>query len=155
MASHGNPFLAPALFNLYTRDTLVTSFWKFLYANDTALATQASSLQAKEKVINSHLWTLETYSKAWCLKPNDLKTLISAFHLNNHQAKVPLKVEFYGLTLSHDHNAWYIGVTLDQMLSYCRHQKEGSTSFRSSLAHPGDAMHTYLERQYKKPWFCQ
>ncbi|KAJ8395260.1 hypothetical protein AAFF_G00034620 [Aldrovandia affinis] len=44
--------LAPTLFNLYTNYLPETTSWKFIYADDICLETQASDLNILDKTLN-------------------------------------------------------------------------------------------------------
>jgi len=54
----------------------------------------------------------------WRLKPSTSKTVTSAFHVHNNRSLHELNVHINGQRLKHDPYPVYLGVSLDQTLSY-------------------------------------
>ena len=65
--------------------------------------------------------TLQTYLQKRRLKLSETKTVLSAFHLTNREAKRELSVELNGKLLSFSDTPKYLGITLDRSLTYRRH----------------------------------
>jgi len=62
-------FLSTMLFNIYITDITDTVSRKFLYADDVALvATQATSFEEIENVLNADLVKVQKYFQKWHLK---------------------------------------------------------------------------------------
>jgi len=59
--------------------------------------------------------------QTWKLKLSTTKTVSTAFHLNNKEAKPELKVKYNNNILPFCHKPKYLAVTLDRSLTYCRH----------------------------------
>ena len=64
---------------------------------------------------------IKGYLKSWCLKLNVAKTTAFAFHLNNKEADCDLDVWMDGKALPHSKYPVYLGVQLDQSLTYRQH----------------------------------
>ncbi|XP_064417528.1 uncharacterized protein LOC135358253 [Latimeria chalumnae] len=72
-------------------------------------------------MLTSDLDLLECYFRTWCLRPNPDKTVVTAFHLNNKDARKELNVSFCRKRLAHEPHPKYLGVTLDRTLAYRPH----------------------------------
>ena len=111
--------LAPALYNIYTNDQPIpVSTRLFIYADDTAVAAQGSSLEEVEGKLTSAMDVLSKYYDANHLKPNPSKTQVCAFHLRNREAQRQLDIIWRGERLKHCPTPVYLGVTLDRALTY-------------------------------------
>ena len=65
--------------------------------------------------------TLSSYLQTWRLKFSHTKTVTTAFHLNNREAKRELKVNNNGRLLPLCPTPTYLGVKLDRSLTFCHH----------------------------------
>lgn len=65
----------------------------FIYADDIAIAYQATSFKELEDVLNKDMDNLAKYFMNWRLKPNTAKTVHCIFHLNNRQASRKLNLK--------------------------------------------------------------
>jgi len=77
--------------------------------------------QAVEGVLTKDIATIGKYLQTWKLKLTTTKTVSTAFHLNNNEAKRELKVKYNNETLPFCSEPTYLGVTLDRSLTYRRH----------------------------------
>ena len=77
--------------------------------------------QAVEGVLTKDIATIGKYLQTWKLKLTTTKTVSTAFHLNNNEAKRELKVKYKNETLPFCSEPTYLGVTLDRSLTYRRH----------------------------------
>ena len=113
--------LAPSFFNVYMSDLPPTESLKFGYADDWTLATQSKTFSHLESTLSRDIGHLDEYFDYWKLCLNAKKTVATCFHLNNKQAARKLKVTLAGEVLVHDFAPKYLGVTLDQSLTYRKH----------------------------------
>ena len=86
--------LAPLLFNIYTYMYNLPSMIsrKFAYADDLALLHSSGNWKDLEGTLSQDMSTLSAYLQTWRLKLSHTKTVTTAFHLNNREAKGELKV---------------------------------------------------------------
>ncbi|KAI5739816.1 hypothetical protein M8J77_023748 [Diaphorina citri] len=114
--------LAPILFNMYTNDQPTNAHTRsFIYADDTALATQANTFELVEQKLENALKDLGKYYENNNLRPNPSKTEVCAFHLKNKKANRKLNIQWKSETLNHNFTPKYLGVTLDRTLSFKKH----------------------------------
>ena len=84
--------LVPLLFNIYTYDLLSMISQKYAYADDLALLYSSRDWKAVGYTSNQVMTTLSAYLQTWRLKLSNTKTVLTAFHLNNREAKRKLNV---------------------------------------------------------------
>ena len=113
--------LAPLLFNIYTYDLPSTISQKYAYADDLALMHTSKDWKTLEGTLSQHLTTLSAYLQTWRLKLCHTKTVTTAFHLNNREAKRELKLFNNGKLLPYCPTPNYLGVKLDRSLSFRHH----------------------------------
>ena len=113
--------LAPFLFNIYTYDLLSMISRKFAYADDLALLHSSGNWKDLEGTLSKDMSTLSAYLQTWSLKLSHTKTVTTAFHLNNREAKRELKVYNNGRLLPFCPIPTYLGVKLDRLLTFCHH----------------------------------
>ena len=114
--------LAPTLFNIYTNDQPeFNHICRFIYADDLCLATQSTSFTTIEMRLTEALEGLTNYYANNFLNANPGKTQMCAFHLNNHTADKQLNITLNGQVLENDRFPKYLGVTLNQSLSFAKH----------------------------------
>ena len=113
--------LAPLLFNIYTYDLPSMISRKFAYADDLALLHSSGNWKDLEGTLSQDMFTLSAYLQTWRLKLSHTKTVTTAFHLNNREAKRELKVYNNGRLLPFCPTSTYLGVKLDRSLTFCHH----------------------------------
>jgi len=113
--------LAPTLFNLYINNLPATLSRRFIYADDICCPFKAETFSEIECNLTADLAHLAKYCQYWRLKPSTSKTVTSVFHLHNITSRRELNVQMNGHRLRHDPRQVYLGVTLDQTLSYREH----------------------------------
>lgn len=123
--------LAPTLFNLYIHDLPISISRKFIYADDMAFALQHKSFAHIEDTLTADLKLLSQYCAKWRLSPSIAKTEVSCFHLNHQEACRELNVQLNNKLLNHNHNAKYLGITLDRTLSYNAHLTKTSQKIKT------------------------
>ena len=94
---------------------------KFAYANDLALLHSFGNLKDLEGTLSQDMSTLSAYLQTWRLKLSHTKTVTTAFHLNNQEAKCELKVYNNGRLLPFCPTLTYLGVKLDRSLMFRHH----------------------------------
>ena len=115
--------LAPLLFNIYVYDLPSTVSRRYAYADDLALLYSSVEWKDLEGVLSQDMTTISTYLQTWRLQLSHTKTVTTAFHLNNREAKRELNVYNNGKHLPFCPVSTYIGVKLDRSLTF-RHRLE-------------------------------
>ena len=113
--------LAPLLFNIYTNDLPSMISRKFAYADDLALLHSSGNWKDLEGTLSQDMSTLSDYLQTWRLKLSHTKTVTAAFHLNNREAKLELKVCNNSRLLPFCPTPTYLGVKLDRSLTFRHH----------------------------------
>ena len=113
--------LAPLLFNIYTYDLPSTISQKYVYADDLALMHTSKDWKTLEGTLRQDMTTLSAYLQTWRLKLSHTKTVTTAFHLNNREAKRELKIFNNGKLLPYCPTPTYLGVKLDRSLTFHHH----------------------------------
>ena len=113
--------LAPLLFNIYTYDLPSITSKKFAYADDLAILHSSGEWKELERTLSQDMTTLSAYLQTWRLKLSHAKTVTSAFHLSNREAKRELKVYNTDKTLPFCPVPTYLGIKLDRALTYRHH----------------------------------
>ena len=114
--------ISPTLFNLYINDIPQDPQTQlYLYADDTAIASQSLFPSRAVRAVNRHLETLEAWFRLWNLKANPPKSQAIMFSRNRRS---PKHLKF--LTLAGSKIPWtkyvkYLGITLDKELRWNRH----------------------------------
>ncbi|GFX63089.1 probable RNA-directed DNA polymerase from transposon X-element [Trichonephila clavipes] len=123
--------LSPTLFNIYindipkTRQTTVC-----LYADDTAILTQSANKNCITHFLHRHLAELEDWYKKWKISINPEKTEAVFFSAGRATHKPPpIYVQNHPVPWSNSVN--YLGVTLDQHLSFKDHITKINNKFRA------------------------
>jgi hypothetical protein len=110
--------LATLLFSLYVSNIPSTLLKQFQYPDDIALTNQHDESFENLEV---DLERLNQYFHRWRLQPNPSKTESCVFHLSIHHANRTLEVQFAATQIQHVEHPKYLGVTLDQSLTYNTH----------------------------------
>ena len=113
--------LAPLLFNIYTYDLPSMISRKFAYADDLALLHSSGNWKDLGETLSQDMSTLSLYLQIWRLKLSHTKTVTTAFHLNNREAKRELKVYNNGRLLLFCPTPTYLEVKLDRSLTFRHH----------------------------------
>ena len=125
--------LAPLLFNIYTYDLPFTISQKYAYADDLVLMHTSKDWKTLEGTLSQDMTTLSAYLQTWRLKLSHTKTVTTAFHLNNLEAKRELKIFDNGKLLPHCPTPTYLGVKLDMSLTF-RHHLDVIEALRKKLS---------------------
>jgi len=126
--------LAALLFNIYISDLPTTVSKKYAYADDLAVMHADGDWPAVEGVLTKDMATVSEFIQTWKLKLSTTKTVSAAFHLNNKEAKLELKVKYNNETLRFCSEPKYLGVTLDRSLTYHRHLESLRKKLTSRVA---------------------
>lgn len=115
--------LSPILYNIYTHDIPnPPHIYLHLFADDTALLTQSKQTQTIINRLQKALNTIEKYCHTWKIAINTKKTQAMIFKRkrshNNHPSQ---KLKFFNDPLPWQTSAKYLGVILDETLSYKQH----------------------------------
>ena len=126
--------LAPMLFNIYLHDLPPTLAKKYGYADDFANLLSDKRWETIEEGLTADMSTLATYLKNWRLKLSVAKTMSSSFHLNNREARRELKVTVDGNPLQFKATPAYLGVKLDQTLTFRQYLEKMSVKTTSRVS---------------------
>ena len=113
--------LAPLLFNIYVYDLPSTVSRRYAYVDDLALLYSSDDWKDLEGVLSQDMTTISTYLQTWRLQLSHTKTVTTAFHLNNREAKRELNVYSNGKRLPFCPVPTYLGVKLDRSLTFRHH----------------------------------
>ena len=113
--------LAPLLFNIYVYNLPSTVSRRYAYANNLALLYSSDDWKDLEGVLSQDMTIISTYFQTWRLQLSHTKTVTSAFHLNNREAKRELNVYNNGKRLPFCLIPTYLGVKLDRSLTFRHH----------------------------------
>ena len=94
---------------------------KFAYADDLALLHSSRNWKDLEGTLSQDMFSLSVYLQTWRLKLSHTKTVMTAFHLNNQEAKCELKVYIIIDFLSFCPTPTYLGVKLDRSFMFPHH----------------------------------
>ena len=108
--------LAPLFFNIYVYDLPSTVSRRYAYADALALLYSSDDWKDLEGVLSQDMTTISTY-----LQLSHTKTVTTAFHLNNREAKRELNVYNNGQHLPFCPVPTYLGVKLDRSFTFCHH----------------------------------
>ncbi len=114
--------LSPILFNVYTNDQPIGQETEhFLYAEDLAATAQGDTHINVQEKLHQALDKLNSYysKNVFILNPAEIQ--VCNFHLKNAKAKCKLQLHWGGTPLEHRDNPKYLGVTLDQSLTFKKH----------------------------------
>ena len=105
--------LALTLFSMYTNDLPIMKSHRFIYADDTCCATQATTFTDLDNTLTTD--TLSSYCQIWRLKPKTMTSVSSSQCLCISWTKSFIEWSV--------HEAWtpqpvYLAITLDQTLSH-------------------------------------
>ncbi len=92
-----------------------------MYADDLAATTQDDTHVEVQEKLQDIPNQLEIYYRDNALKPNPSKTQVCSFYLKHAKAKCKLKLSWGNVQLKNCENPKYLGVTLDQTLTYKKH----------------------------------
>lgn len=95
-----------------------------LYADDTAEATTAPTLERAKQLLTNRLHTSLKWATIWRVKYNKEKTQLLHINLHNRNVnKKPISIEFDGTTVTSTPTVKYlvVGVTLDTRLTFAAH----------------------------------
>ncbi|KAG6933040.1 hypothetical protein G0U57_020290 [Chelydra serpentina] len=106
---------------------------KLMYAHDTVLTVQHTSLHTISCTLTQDFSTMANYFQCWKLRPNPQKTMVTTFHLNNKMANTKLDMQFCSESVSHEANPKYFGATLDWSLTFRQHLKNTRDKVRSRV----------------------
>ena len=126
--SHGVPqgsVLGPLLFLIYINDlpSSIKYSTTFLFADDTGILYSSPDLKDIEEKVNFDLRCLSTWLKANKIALNTTKTEVILFRDPRKSITSPIKLFLDNFELSFSSNIKYLGIFLDQHLSF-KHQAE-------------------------------
>ena len=113
--------LAPFLFNIYTYDLPSTISQK--YAQGQMEMHISKDWKTLEGTLSLDMTKFSAYLQTWRLKLSHTKTVTTAFHLNNREAKCELKIFNNGKLLPCCSTPTYLVVKLDRSFTFRHHLK--------------------------------
>ena len=113
--------LAPFLFSIHMYDLSFITSKKYVYTDDLAILYSSENWKVLERTLSEDMTTLSAYLQTWRLKLSHAKTMTTAFHLYNREAKRELKVNNNDKILPFCPVSTYLGVKLDRALTYRHH----------------------------------
>lgn len=134
---HGVPqgsVLGPLLFIIYINDIYnsIRNSSTFLFADDTGILNSNTNLKTIEKQLNIDLKSLYKWLCASKISLNVTKTVVVLFHQNKKDLNYDLKLKLNGKYLEHSESVKYLGLQLDQNLSFSEHLNKLSAKLRNA-----------------------
>ena len=112
--------ISPCLFNIYCYDIFqIDGILTAQYADDVALLRSSHSKVHCTKLLNLHVRTLYKWYQKWRIAINESKS-VAVFFSKKHIVKPP-EIIVNSHTVPWSHSAKYLGVILDQRLTWVRH----------------------------------
>ncbi|GFS64143.1 RNA-directed DNA polymerase from mobile element jockey [Trichonephila clavipes] len=122
--------LSPTLFNIFVNDIPKTRHTTIcLFADDTAILAQSASKACVTHFLHKHLAELEDWYKKWKIAINPTKT--EAVFSNGTSARPPAPVHVQNHPVPWSKTVKYLGVILDQHLSFNPHIVNAKKKFRA------------------------
>ena len=113
--------LAHLLFNIYVYDLPSTVSRRYAYGDDLALLYFSDDWKDLEGVLSQNMTKISTYLQTWRLQLRRTKTVTTAFHLNNREAKRELNVYNNGKRLPLCPAPTCLGAKMDRSLTFRHH----------------------------------
>lgn len=114
--------LGPLLFLLFINDLSTTSVFKTtLFADDAMLSMSSSNISTLEEITNNELAKVENWLQCNKLSLNLSKTSYLLFHNKSTQDKNQLILKIDGVPLTQAHVVKYLGIYIDDELSWIPH----------------------------------
>ncbi|KFM83187.1 putative RNA-directed DNA polymerase from transposon BS, partial [Stegodyphus mimosarum] len=122
--------LGPLYFNIYTNDIPQTPHTTLaMYADDTTILSQSASHGSVIQSLQDHVHALESWLQAWKIKINVEKSDAILF-TRKKLIDYNIHVDMYGTPIPWTKQARYLGVVLDQCLTWTPHITQLITKFR-------------------------
>ncbi len=123
---HGVPqgsILGPLLFLLYINDIAESSpLLKFyLFADDTTIFLSDSDIKRLELTLNNELKNVSNWLTANKLSLNVGKSNVLLFRQSGRHSPPPINITINGLPVDEKEHAKYLGIILDNKLSFTKH----------------------------------
>ena len=126
--------LSPTLFLIFIRDIphrMPKNIQGAIYADELALWCSEEYITTANYRLQQALQVIESWARSWLVKVNE-KTTFTIFSLSNQKHSVHLKLN--GQTLHQEDTPTYLGVTLDQRLTWKNRLQKNQTRAKIRLA---------------------
>ncbi|GFV38761.1 RNA-directed DNA polymerase from mobile element jockey [Trichonephila clavipes] len=127
--------LSPALYNIYTSDFPTdNNMTVCLFADDAALLCSRKTVQEAINLTQNYIFKLELWLTKWRIAINTDKTHAIVFRkTRSHNSPPPLQI--YNSTIEWTFQVKYLGLILNDNLTYKPHFEETTKNFGKSTSH--------------------
>lgn len=142
--------LSPILFNYYVNDIPKHNQTQIaLFADDTALIAQSTKKQQANIYLQKHIDQLEDYYDKWKIKVNPTKTKLVHFSVKRDTPNN--KIKFNNIEVNHEKSLKYLGVILDQRLTFESHIREINKKAKAAInvLYPILNKHSPMDTKFK------
>ena len=129
------PVLEPLLFLIHINDlpNISKHLRFYLFADDTNIYFEARDLETLQKIMNRELHHVKKWLEANKLALNIEKTNFVVFHFPAKKLTEPIILKFGRKKITHANHVKFLGVLLDETLSWRSHFIESSRKLAKSV----------------------
>ncbi|GFY51342.1 RNA-directed DNA polymerase from mobile element jockey [Trichonephila inaurata madagascariensis] len=138
--------LSPILYNIFTQDFPTSPLVEiYLFADDAAILTKAATPENIRKRLQTYLCKLKKWLRLWRISINTGKSKAIIFRKGYSRKAPPPPLNLFQKPIAWCKSVDYLGVTLDNKLTFKNHLNRINCKFKNKLA----MLHPLLGRKSK------